>query len=78
MSTATIFTIVKTQKQSKCPSMEEWVKKMYTENFKRVTLTNSRLEVIMLRCGERSGFLLSLHSRVLIFISFISHRNFVR
>ena len=62
MFIAAIFTIVKTQKQSKCPSLEEWVKKIYTENFKRVTLTNSRLEVRMLRCGEGRKWLSSLTS----------------
>ena len=29
MFTAVVFTIVKTWKQSKCPSTEEWIKKMW-------------------------------------------------
>ena len=29
MFTAVVFRIVKTQKQSKCPSAEEWIKKMW-------------------------------------------------
>ena len=29
MLTAALFTIVRTQKQSKCPSTEEWIKKMW-------------------------------------------------
>ena len=29
MFIATVFTIVKTRKQPKCPSAEEWIKKMW-------------------------------------------------
>ena len=29
MFITTLFTIVKTQKQPKCPSTEEWIKKMW-------------------------------------------------
>ena len=29
MFTVALFTIAKTQKQSKCPSTEEWIKKMW-------------------------------------------------
>uniref|UniRef100_A0A8D0RS13 DUF1725 domain-containing protein n=1 Tax=Sus scrofa TaxID=9823 RepID=A0A8D0RS13_PIG len=36
MFTATLFTIAKTWKQPKCPSLEEWIKKMqyiYTKDY---------------------------------------------
>ena len=36
MFTAALFTIVRTQKQPKCPSMEEWIKKakyIYTMEY---------------------------------------------
>ena len=36
MFTATLFTIAKTQKQPKCPSTDEWIKKMqcvYTMDY---------------------------------------------
>ena len=29
MFTATLFTIAKTQKEPKCPSLDEWIKKMW-------------------------------------------------
>ena len=34
MFTVALYTIGKTQKQSKCPTTEEWIKKMYTYIYK--------------------------------------------
>ena len=34
---ATLFTIAKTQKQPKCPSVEEWIKKMWYKEKKKQT-----------------------------------------
>ena len=33
MLTAALFTIAKTQKQPKCPSTEDWIKKMWYRGF---------------------------------------------
>ena len=45
MFTATLFTIAKTWKQPKCPSMDEWIKKMwyiYIYNFFICTYTHTQ------------------------------------
>jgi len=31
--TAALFTIAKTEKQPKCPTTEEWIKKIYTKEY---------------------------------------------
>ena len=43
MFTTALFTITKTWKQSKCPSVEEWIKKMwciYTVEYYSITKQN--------------------------------------
>ena len=57
MFTAALYTIVKTWKQPKCPSTEEWLKKMWyiypREHYsaikrKEITATWMELEIIVL------------------------------
>ena len=61
MLTATLFTIARTWKQTKCPSIDEWIKKMwyiYTLEYysaiqKNETMpfaaTQMQLEIVILR-----------------------------
>ena len=45
MFTAALFTIAKTWKQSKCPSTDDWIKKMWyiyaTEQYSAIKKTNN-------------------------------------
>ena len=45
MFIAAIFTIVKTWKQPKCPSIDEWIKKMWCMNTKEYYSAMKRNEI---------------------------------
>ena len=54
MFTAAVFTIARTWKQPKCPSTDEWIKKMwhiYTMEYYSAIKRNE-MEVFVMRCME--------------------------
>ena len=42
MFTAVVFTIARTKKQPKCPSTEEWIKKIWYIMYNRILLNSEK------------------------------------